>query len=85
MEFEFEKDYDIEVKGDKIVLSDWVYEDKERTSKLTNTGNGVIVKFYSYSSMSQDNYVCMNYDEICQMYALLKAHFMKSENVVPNE
>ena len=36
------------------------------------TGNGYIFKFPSYSSMEQDNYVCLDYSEAEYIYQFMK-------------
>ncbi len=41
--------------------------------KLTDTGNGYIVKFPTYSSVKQDNYVCLDYSEADYLFKALKA------------
>lgn len=40
-------------------------------AKLTDTGNGYIVKFKNYSSVSQDNYICIDYTQANELYKLL--------------
>ncbi len=39
---------------------------------IDNTGNGYIFKFPSYSSMEQDNYVCLDYSEAEYIYQFMK-------------
>ena len=52
---------------------------KETVAKLKDTGNGLIIKFPSCSSVTQDNYICLNYAEA--MYAAkLLAKFARKEN-----
>jgi hypothetical protein len=69
----------IEVKTSKngniklIAGADYVQEYAGKPiAKMKDTGNGVIIKFPSYSCISQDNYVCLNYAEAEYMYLLLK-------------
>ena len=45
--------------------------------KLKDTGNGYIAKFPSYSSLTQDHYLCMEYDEAAYLYAALGAMLEK--------
>jgi hypothetical protein len=40
--------------------------------KIKDTGNGFIVKFPSYSSVEQDNYICLDYAEAEYLYEGLK-------------
>ena len=52
---------------------------KETVAKLKDTGNGVIIKFPACSSVTQDNYVCLDYAEA--MYAAkLLTKFARKEN-----
>jgi hypothetical protein len=38
---------------------------------MQETGNGYIAHFPSYSSCTQDNYICMGYDEAEYIYKLM--------------
>jgi hypothetical protein len=49
----------------------------ELLCKLKDTENGFIVKFPSYSAVTQDNYVCLDYDEAEYLYHALKPHIEK--------
>ena len=40
--------------------------------KIKDTGNGLIVKFPSYSSSVQDNYICLDYEEADILFEGLK-------------
>ena len=40
--------------------------------KIRDTDNGYIVKFTSYSSTRQDNYICLEYSEAESLYYGLK-------------
>jgi hypothetical protein len=51
---------------------------KKVVAKLKDTGNGVILKFPSLSSVQQDNYICLDYAEAAYAYKLLKK-FAKKE------
>jgi hypothetical protein len=42
-------------------------------AKVTNTGNGYVFKFPAFSSMTQDNYVCLKYDEAEYIRLLLNS------------
>jgi hypothetical protein len=42
-------------------------------AKAENTGNGYIFKFPSHNSCTQDNYVCLKYDEAEYIRLLLNA------------
>jgi len=46
--------------------------------KLTDTGNGYIAYFPTYSCVNQDNYVCLDYAEAD--YLLKALTFLKSKN-----
>ena len=48
---------------------------KETVAKLKDTGNGLIIKFPSCSSVEQDNYICLDYAEASYAYELLKKHY----------
>lgn len=41
--------------------------------QLKDTGNGFIAHFKSYTSTSQDNYVCMDYDQAQALVMALSA------------
>lgn len=43
--------------------------------KLRDTGNGVVVKFPSVTSIMQDNYVCLDYDEAQMLYLALRRYY----------
>jgi isocitrate lyase len=64
-------------RGYKIIASggDWVEGYKNNTvAKVTNTGNGYIFKFHSYSSVHQDQYVCLDYSQAAFMLRLLREY-----------
>lgn len=44
--------------------------DVKTLAKLKDTGNGYIIKFKSYSSVEQDNYVCLSYSEAAYLKQL---------------
>ena len=48
--------------------------------RLKDTGNGYIAKFPSYSSHTQDHYLCMEYDEAAYLYAALGAMLEKKHD-----
>jgi hypothetical protein len=43
----------------------------DKLCELTDTGNGYIAHFPSYSNTIQDNYICMGYDEAEYLRKLL--------------
>ena len=53
----------VKVAGNKIkLISGEGYSQTDRVLlKVTETGNGLICKFPSWSSIEQDYYVCLNY------------------------
>lgn len=51
-------------------------EDVDLLASCRDTGNGYIVWFPSYSSVEQENYICMNYAEAAYLYKILK-HYKK--------
>jgi hypothetical protein len=42
--------------------------------ELTNTGNGYIARFPAHSSIEQDKYVCLDYDEARNLVLALSPH-----------
>lgn len=48
-------------------------------AKVTNTGNGYIAKFKSFSSVQQDNYVCLDYSEAHVLWLALGEFFKDGE------
>lgn len=76
-------DYTIKQKGDvvKIKASQFAWSDnvKGKTlAKVTDTGNGYIAHFKSFSSARQDSYVCLAYDEADYLLQALLA-FQKAK------
>ena len=72
-------DYTVKIKEDKvkIIASSGYYGHITGKSLATmkDTGNGYIIKFKSFSSVKQDNYLCMDYSESEYLYSLLKTKF----------
>ena len=48
--------------------------------EITDTGNGYIAYFPSYSSTMQDNYICMDYSEADYLRKLLAYIYKKEKN-----
>jgi len=48
-------------------------------ANVTNTGNGYIAKFKSFSSARQDNYVCLDYAEAHYLWLALGEFFKDGE------
>jgi hypothetical protein len=48
---------------------------KEIVAKLKDTGNGLIIKFPSCSSVTQDYYICLDYAEASYAYELLRKYY----------
>jgi hypothetical protein len=67
----------VKVSEDKKVVkikSDETYtQDNKLLLKMTDTGNGFICHSPSWSCMSQDDYICMDYDQAHNIYHALKA------------
>ena len=60
----------------KVLAADGYSIPEESTLlKMTNTGNGFVCKFPSYSSCHQENYVCLNYAEAEYVYLAMKAYY----------
>lgn len=58
----------VKIKGNVVKVksnnySTWTKKN-ETLMKMTDTGNGYICKFPSWSSTSQDHYVCLDYAQI---------------------
>lgn len=66
----------IKKKGDVVkLIADSGYTQPGRVlAKVTDSGNGFICKFPSWTSVRQDNYVCLGYDEAAYLLKALK-HF----------
>lgn len=47
--------------------------------KMKDTGNGFIFKFPTYSSINQENYVCLDYAEAEYIWKLLDHHYAKDQ------
>ncbi len=63
--------YDTDKGVAKIKALTGYCKDVNLLAKLTDTGKGYIVKFKNYSSVSQDNYVCIDYAQADELYKLL--------------
>lgn len=63
-----------EVKKTVKVLSDDNFVESNKVlCKLKDTGNGFIVKFPSWNSTTQDNYICLDYAEAADLLMALSA------------
>ena len=63
----------IKSKGDvhKLIALEGYGEGVSTLAKLTDTGNGYIFKFPTYTSTDQTNYICMDYAEADYIRTLL--------------
>jgi hypothetical protein len=74
-----EKDFKVKVNNlknkVKIIAGDAYSYDYigKPLATLKDTENGFIIKIHSYSSMRQDKYICLEYDEAEYIYEALKA------------
>jgi hypothetical protein len=60
--------------GHKIVASGGTDSVDKTVAKITDTGNGYIVKFPAHSSMHQHYYVCLDYSQAAFLYRLLSEY-----------
>jgi len=57
----------------KIKSDSGYVHDNKLLFKMTETGNGYICYTPAWTSINQDNYICMGYDEAQYIYLALKA------------
>jgi hypothetical protein len=69
----------IKRKGDVVkVIADSSYRSEiidKTVCKITDTGNGYIVKFPSFSSCAQEHYVCLDYSQADLLFKGLKGFY----------
>lgn len=73
----------IKKKGDviKLIAGDEYTRPGHVLAKVTDTGNGFICKFPSWTVIHQDNYVCLAYDEAEYLFKILKEFdFMEKDD-----
>lgn len=70
----------IKTKGDvtKLLACSGYSPHVNLLAKCTNTGNGYIFKFPSYSVVQQDNYICLDYCEAEYIMQIMN-HLNKEE------